>query len=207
MIWPGIAKPSRDSSSSMRTRWPSSASAASAGLPADEVSAWFIGRPEDVSPALHGREDVVLLDRPRSATVFQGTPDLFEPVFARTSAALNNFGITSGGHSAACNGDFSLSDSETSTTVATTRVVVGRQLAVRVVTPDFNDTITLLAGHQIDASCDAEAFARSGQIDAVGKNGSLQLTALPSGSVRIDLDANGDGQFEQTKTVTWDWIF
>lgn len=62
--------------------------AACAGLPADEVSTWFVGRPEDVSPALHGREDVVLLDLPRSATDFQGTPDLFEPVFARMRALL-----------------------------------------------------------------------------------------------------------------------
>ena len=62
--------------------------AACASLPADEVSTWFVGRPEDVSPALHGRDDVLLLDLPRSATDFQGTPDLFEPLFARIRPLL-----------------------------------------------------------------------------------------------------------------------
>lgn len=54
---------------------------------------------------------------------------------------------------------------------------------------------------------DADSYPRSGHLDVVGKNGSLQLTVLPAGQVRIDLDANGDGTFDQTKTVDWDWIF
>jgi hypothetical protein len=54
---------------------------------------------------------------------------------------------------------------------------------------------------------DVDAFPRSGHLDVVGKNGSLQLTVLPAGQVRIDLNANGDSDFEETKTVDWDWIF
>jgi hypothetical protein len=54
---------------------------------------------------------------------------------------------------------------------------------------------------------DVDAFPRSGHLDVVGKNGSLQLTVLDAGRVRIDLDANGDGAFDQSKTVDWDWIF
>jgi hypothetical protein len=54
---------------------------------------------------------------------------------------------------------------------------------------------------------DVDSFPRSGHLDVVGRNGSLQLTVLPAGQVRVDLDANGDGTFDQTKTVDWDWIF
>ena len=54
---------------------------------------------------------------------------------------------------------------------------------------------------------DVDAFPRGGHLDVAGKNGSLQLTVLPAGLVRIDLDANGDGAFDETKTVDWDWIF
>jgi len=54
---------------------------------------------------------------------------------------------------------------------------------------------------------DVDTSPRSGHLDVAGKNGSLQLTVLPAGQVRIDLDANGDRTFEQTKTVDWDWIF
>ena len=46
-----------------------------------------------------------------------------------------------------------------------------------------------------------------GQIEGIGKNGALQLYALPAGQVRIDLDADGNGVADQTKTVTWDWLF
>jgi hypothetical protein len=56
---------------------------ACASLPADDVITWFVGRAEDVSPALHDREDVVLLDVPRSPTDYRGEPDLFAPAFAR----------------------------------------------------------------------------------------------------------------------------
>lgn len=54
---------------------------------------------------------------------------------------------------------------------------------------------------------DVDTFPRSGHLDVVGKNGSLQLTVQPGGQVRIDLDANGDGASDETKTVDWDWIF
>lgn len=54
---------------------------------------------------------------------------------------------------------------------------------------------------------DEDTVPRSGHLDVVGRNGSLQLTVLSAGQVRIDLDANGDGSFDQSKTVDWDWIF
>lgn len=52
-----------------------------------------------------------------------------------------------------------------------------------------------------------DSAPHSGQIDLAGRNGSLQLTALATGQVRIDLDADGNGVFEQTRTVDWDWLF
>ena len=54
---------------------------------------------------------------------------------------------------------------------------------------------------------DVDVSPRSGQLNVVGKTGALKLTALPGGLVRIDLDANGDGIFEESKTVAWDLIF
>ncbi|MEY3252714.1 MAG: hypothetical protein RL227_1687 [Pseudomonadota bacterium] len=48
---------------------------------------------------------------------------------------------------------------------------------------------------------------RTGQIEGVGKNGSLQLYVLPAAQVRIELDADGNGVAEHSKTVGWDWLF
>ena len=166
------------------------------------------------------------------------------------AATLTGLSITLPGHTARYDGDFTMSYAEPSATLATTRMVVGKQLAVHAQTVNFDDTFTLRAGLTIDSNYDAaalppggtvpglttttsngsvaaasaggyvsvttlapllqydvDAFPRSGHFDVVGKNGSLQLTVLAAGKVRIDLDANGDGTFDQTKTVDWDWIF
>jgi hypothetical protein len=57
--------------------------ASCAQLPARKVTAWFVCRGDDVDRSLVGREDVVILDEPRSTTEFKGRPGLFDPVFER----------------------------------------------------------------------------------------------------------------------------
>lgn len=54
---------------------------------------------------------------------------------------------------------------------------------------------------------DIDAYPRSGQLDVVGKNGSLQATVLSTAQVRIDLDADGNGAFDGSKIVAWDQLF
>lgn len=50
-------------------------------------------------------------------------------------------------------------------------------------------------------------WPRSGQLRATGSSGTITLTAIGGGQVRLDLDANNDGSIDQTKTVAWDWLF
>jgi len=172
------------------------------------------------------------------------------PLSFAADTSLSGFRISLPGRSATYNGSFALSFAQSSANVATTRIAVGSQLVVQAVTPNFNDAITLRAGHTIDSTFDASAlppgggtiagrttttvsgsfssasaggfvsvrtldpivqydvdtFARSGRIEVLGKTGSLQATVLSPAQVRIDLDANGDGAFDATKTVTWDFL-
>jgi hypothetical protein len=173
------------------------------------------------------------------------------PAFSfSSSAVITALTLTLPGHSARYDGDFTMSYSESSATLATTRMIVGSQLRVQATTANYSDTFSLHGGYLIESTYDAaalppagtqpglttttangtvasalaggyvvvttlepmlqydmEAYPRGGHLDVVGKSGSLQLTVLPGGQVRIDLDANGDGAFDQTKTVDWDWIF
>jgi len=49
-----------------------------------------------------------------------------------------------------------------------------------------------------------DAYPRAGQVLVTGAGGSrLQLTALSATTVRLELDANGDGMFEQSRDVPW----
>lgn len=51
---------------------------------------------------------------------------------------------------------------------------------------------------------DIDPYPRDGQLRATGANGSaLRLTALSVTTVRIELDANGDGIYEQSRDVPW----
>lgn len=54
---------------------------------------------------------------------------------------------------------------------------------------------------------DVDPYPRSGQFEVVGKTGSLQAVVLSSSQVEIDLDADGNGVFEATKTVAWTDLF
>lgn len=54
---------------------------------------------------------------------------------------------------------------------------------------------------------DVDPYPRSGQFEVVGKTGSLQAIVLSSTQVEIDLDADGNGVFEATKTVAWSDLF
>jgi hypothetical protein len=51
-----------------------------------------------------------------------------------------------------------------------------------------------------------EPYPRSGMVQALGRRGTLQLTALSADAVRLDLDVNDDGTAESSDTVTWDWL-
>lgn len=54
---------------------------------------------------------------------------------------------------------------------------------------------------------DALDVPSSGQLRAVGTTGSATLTVVAGGQVRIDLDSDGNGSIDQTKTVDWTYLF
>jgi hypothetical protein len=52
--------------------------------------------------------------------------------------------------------------------------------------------------------CAVDPYPRAGQRLVSGASGSrLQLTALSVTTVRVELDANGDGTFEQSRELPW----
>lgn len=54
---------------------------------------------------------------------------------------------------------------------------------------------------------EADLYPRAGQTDATGASGSkLRMTVLNETTVRLELDANGDGSFEQTVDKPWSEI-
>jgi hypothetical protein len=53
---------------------------------------------------------------------------------------------------------------------------------------------------------DAEAYPQSGVVQVKGKNSTLLITALSANDVKLDLDADNNGSFESTSTVTRDWL-
>ena len=54
---------------------------------------------------------------------------------------------------------------------------------------------------------DVDPYPRSGRFQAVGKTGSVQAVVQSSAQVQIDLDADGNGSFEASKTVAWSDFF
>lgn len=52
----------------------------------------------------------------------------------------------------------------------------------------------------------ADAYPRSGRVEVFGRSGKLQATVLSTSQVQIDLDADGNGTYEASKTVGWDDI-
>lgn len=53
---------------------------------------------------------------------------------------------------------------------------------------------------------DNELYPRSGWVRLQGRSSEVRLTALSSTSVRLELDANGDGSFEASQDVPWDTL-
>ena len=51
-----------------------------------------------------------------------------------------------------------------------------------------------------------DAYPRAGTVQVKGMNSTLQMTVLSTSNVRLDLDADGNGSFESTETVPWDWL-
>jgi len=52
----------------------------------------------------------------------------------------------------------------------------------------------------------ADDYAYAGTVQVKGMNSTLQMTVLSTSNVRLDLDADGNGSFESTETVAWDWL-
>jgi len=51
-----------------------------------------------------------------------------------------------------------------------------------------------------------DAYPRAGELLVEGAQSALRLKALSPDRVQIDLDANGDGTYESSKTESWDWL-
>jgi hypothetical protein len=51
-----------------------------------------------------------------------------------------------------------------------------------------------------------EAYPSSGALTALGRHGSVRLTALSADAARLDLDSNDDGAIEASDAVAWDWL-
>jgi hypothetical protein len=49
-------------------------------------------------------------------------------------------------------------------------------------------------------------YPSSGVLQAKGKNSTLRVTALSAAAALLDLDADGNGVFEVSETVNWDWL-
>jgi hypothetical protein len=52
----------------------------------------------------------------------------------------------------------------------------------------------------------ADNYPYTGTVQVKGVNSTLQMTILSTSNVRLDLDADGNGSFESTETVAWDWL-
>lgn len=52
-----------------------------------------------------------------------------------------------------------------------------------------------------------DPYPRSGRFEALGRTGAVQATVLSTSQVQIDLDADGNGSFEASKTVNWSDFF
>lgn len=182
-----------------------------------------------------------------NATYTQAVPS---PLAVGASVTLSDLSLADGPRSVAASGTFAFTYQEPSASVATLRMVVSNSLAMRVTTPVFTDTATMLDGYTIDTVEDFTAvppggstpgrstttvsgkvsstaaggavqvdtmdaivqysdddYPRAGRLNVVGKNGSLQATALSTTQVRIETDVNGDGQFDASTTVPWTQLF
>jgi hypothetical protein len=53
---------------------------------------------------------------------------------------------------------------------------------------------------------DSDFYPSAGVLQARGRNSTLRVTALSAAAARLDLDADGNGTFEATQTVNWDWL-
>jgi len=65
--------------------------------------------------------------------------------------------------------------------------------------------VTTMAGAPI-AKNDTDDYPYAGTVQVKGMNSTLQMTVLSTSNVRLDLDADGNGSFESTETVAWDWL-
>jgi hypothetical protein len=57
-------------------------------LRAPKIAVWFVCHPEDVDRSLVGRNDVIVLDVPRSPSEYQGAPGLFDPILEKMGISL-----------------------------------------------------------------------------------------------------------------------
>jgi hypothetical protein len=84
----------------------------------------------------------------------------------------------------------------------------------RTTTTVSGQVVSMVAGGQFSVSTGEtplvsyfdDVYPSSGALTVTGSSGKIVITPLSAASVRIDLDANGDGTFESTTTQTWDWL-
>jgi hypothetical protein len=53
---------------------------------------------------------------------------------------------------------------------------------------------------------DSDEYPHDGAVRVSGNRGTMRVTALSATQVRLELDAENDGNFESTTTDTWDWL-
>ena len=65
--------------------------------------------------------------------------------------------------------------------------------------------VSTLVGAPI-VKLDSDLYPSAGVLQAKGRNSTLRVTAVSAAAARLDLDADGNGSFEATETVNWDWL-
>lgn len=174
------------------------------------------------------------------------TQIVLSPLTVGATVSTSSLAVTDQGFGAQLDGSFAFTLQQVSASVATLNTVAVNSLALRVTTPVYSDTVTMLDGYTITSTEDLAAvppgggsagrvsttvsgnvstataggsvqvrtfepivqytdddYPRSGAIEALGRNGSLQAHVLSTTQVRIDIDANGDGTLDASVTVPW----
>jgi hypothetical protein len=70
---------------------------------------------------------------------------------------------------------------------------------------NLNGTFTISTTQALVAY-DIDPFPRAGTVLVQGARGALRMTALSSSQVLLELDADSNGQYENSSTVAWTWL-
>jgi hypothetical protein len=142
----------------------------------DVLSAIFSACSDVAGEVINGR---------MNATYTQAVPS---PLTVGASVTLSDLSLTDGPRSVAASGAFAFTYPEPSASVATLRMVVGNSLVMRVTTPAFTDTVTMLDGYTIDTAEDFTAVPPGGGTpgrSTTTVTGKVSSTAA-GGTVQVD---------------------